>query len=76
MYKEINESKKRYHPRAYVIKKHYGSTVADTNSILSRWEQFFSNLLNFNQSTSHEGSEYTLQSQTTQSLVLWKYNSP
>jgi len=31
--------------------------VPHTTSILSRWEQFFSNLLNVNLSTSHEGSE-------------------
>ena len=53
----INEFKKGYQPRAYVIKKHDGTIVADTTSMLSRWEQFFSNLLNVNQSTSHEGSE-------------------
>jgi len=57
MYKEINEFKKGYHPRAYVIKKHDGTIVAYTTSILSRVTQFFSNLLNVNQSTSHEGSE-------------------
>jgi hypothetical protein len=57
IYKGINECKKGYRPRAYVIKKHDGTIVADTPSILSRWEQFFSNLLNVNQSTSHEGSE-------------------
>ena len=56
MYKGINEFK-GYQPRAYVIKKHYGTITADTTSILSRWEQFFSNLLNVNQSTSHGGSE-------------------
>ena len=38
----------------YVIKKHDGTIVADKTSILSRWEQFFGNLLNVNQS---EGSE-------------------
>jgi hypothetical protein len=42
MYKGINEFKKVYQPRAYVIKKHDGTIVADTTSILSRWEQFFS----------------------------------
>ena len=57
MYKGINEFKKDYQPHAYVIKKHDGTIVADTTSILSRWEQFFSNLLNVNQSTSHDGSE-------------------
>ena len=60
MYKGINEIKKGYHHRAYVIKKHDGTIVADTTSILSRWKQFFSNLLNVNQSTNYEGSENTL----------------
>ena len=42
--------------------KHDGTIVADTTSILSRWEQFFSNLLNVNQSTSHGRSEvYTAE---------------
>jgi len=36
--------------------------VADTSSILSRWEQFYSNLLNVNQSSSLEESEiYTVK---------------
>ena len=48
MYKGINEFKKGYQPRAYVIKKQDGTIVADTTSILSRWEQFSSNLLNVN----------------------------
>ena len=59
MYKGINEFKKGYQPRAYVIKKHDGTIVADTTSILSRWEQFFSNLLNVHQNSDLEGSEYT-----------------
>ena len=45
-----------------MIKKHNGTSVAYTTSLLSRWEQFFSNLLNVNQSTSHKGSEvYTAE---------------
>ena len=40
MYKGINEFKKGYQPRAFVIKKHDGTSVADTTSILTRWEQF------------------------------------
>ena len=57
MYKGINEFKKGYQPWAYVIKKHDGTIVVDTTSILSRWEQFFSNLLNVKQSISPEGSK-------------------
>ena len=51
------EFKKGYQPRTYVIKKHNGKIVADTTSILSGCEQFFSNLLNVNESTNLEGSE-------------------
>ena len=38
VYKGINEFKKGYQPRAYVIKKYDGTIVADTTSILSRWK--------------------------------------
>ena len=68
MYKGVNKFKQDYQPRTCAIKKHDGTIVAGTTNILSRWEQFFSNLLNVNQSTSHEGSE--VQSQTSESLVL------
>ena len=68
MYNRINEFKKGYQPRAYVIKKHDGTILADTTSILSRWGRSFSNLLNVKQSTKEV--KYTLQSQTSQSLVL------
>jgi hypothetical protein len=34
----ITEFKKGYQPRAYVLKKHDGTIVADTTSILSIWE--------------------------------------
>ena len=40
-----------------LFNNNFNKIVADTTSILSRWEQFFSNLLNVNQNTSHEGSE-------------------
>ena len=64
MYKGINEFKKGYQSRAHVIKKHDGTIVADTTSILSRWEQFFSNLLNVNQVLTMKEVKYM------QSLVL------
>ena len=38
MYNGVNEFKKCYQPHAYVIKKHDGTIVADTTSILKRWE--------------------------------------
>ena len=68
MCKGINEFKKGYQPSTYVIKKHDGTNVADTTSILSRWEHFFSNLLNVKVLTM-KGAKYTLWSQTSQSQV-------
>ena len=44
----IREYKNDYQPGAYVIKKHDGTIVADTTSILNRYEQLFSNLLSVN----------------------------
>ena len=67
MYKGINEFKKGYQPHAYVIKKQDGIIVADTISIVSRWDQFFSNLLNVNQGMKEV--KYSLQSQLSQNLV-------
>jgi len=71
MYKGINEFKKGYQPCACVIKKHDGTIVGDTTSILSRWKQFFSNLLNVNQITSHEGSEvYTAETDNPEPRLI------
>ena len=46
MYKGVNEFKEGYKPRAYVIKKDDCTILAVTTNILSKWEQFCSNLLN------------------------------
>ena len=71
MCKGINEFKKCYQPRDYVINKDGSTIVADTASILSRREQFFSNLLNVQQISSHEGSEiYTAEPDIPESSLL------
>jgi hypothetical protein len=62
MFKGINEFKKGNQTYASVIMKHDGIIVTGITSILSRWEKFFSNFLNVNQNTNHEGSEeYTAE---------------
>ena len=70
MYKGINEFKKGYQPRAFAINKHNATIVTYTTSILSRWEQFVGNVLNVIKVLALKGVKYTLQSQTSQSLVL------
>ena len=67
MYKGINELKKGYKPYAY----DESTIVADRISILCRWEQFYSNLLTINQSSSLEGSEiYTVEPDIPQPSLL------
>ena len=51
--------KKGYQIHALVIKKD-GVTAADTTGILSRWEKFYINLLNVNQSSNLERIEINI----------------
>ena len=71
MYKGINEFKKGYQPRACIKRKNVGRVVANTTSILSRWEQFYSHLLNVNQSTNLNVSEiYTVEPDIPEPCVV------
>jgi len=42
----INDFKKRYQPRTNVLKDEKGDLVANARSILARWKNYFSQLLN------------------------------
>ena len=68
VYKDICEFKKDYQPRAYVIKKADDKIVVSTTDIFSRWEQFYSTLLNVHQIAS--SSEIC-----TTNILDPKYNS-
>jgi hypothetical protein len=46
LYRGINEIKRGYQPRTNVIKDDKGDLVADSHSILARWRNHFSQLLN------------------------------
>jgi hypothetical protein len=46
LYRGINEFKRRYQPRSNVVKDEKGDLVADSHSILARWRNHFSQLLN------------------------------
>jgi len=45
LYRDINEFKKGYHPRTNIVKDDKGDLVADSQSILARWRNYFSQLL-------------------------------
>jgi hypothetical protein len=46
LYRGISDSKKGYQPRINVVKDEKGDLVADSHSILDRWRNYFSHLLN------------------------------
>jgi hypothetical protein len=46
LYRGINNFKNGYQPRTYVVKDQKGDLVAHSHSILARWRNHFSQLLN------------------------------
>ena len=46
MYRGINDFKKGYQHRTNIVKDDKGDLVADSHSILARWREFFSQILN------------------------------
>jgi hypothetical protein len=46
MYRGINEFKKGYKPGSNLVKDQNGDLLADLHSILNRWKNYFSQLLN------------------------------
>jgi hypothetical protein len=46
LYRGINEFKKGYQPRINIIKDENGNLLADLQSVLNRWKNFFNQVLN------------------------------
>ena len=46
LYRGVNDFKKGYHPRTTTVKDEKGDLVADSHSIMARWRNYFSQLLN------------------------------
>jgi len=46
LYRGISDFKKRYQPRTNIVKDGKGDLVADSHSILARWMNYFSKILN------------------------------
>jgi hypothetical protein len=42
----INDFKKGYQPRTIIVKDEKGDMIADSQSIMARWRNYFSQLLN------------------------------
>jgi len=46
LYRGISDFKKGFQPRTSIVKDEKGDLVADSHSILARWRNHFSRLLN------------------------------
>jgi UDP:flavonoid glycosyltransferase YjiC (YdhE family) len=46
LYRGINDFKKGYQPRINIVKDQQGDLVVDSRSILARWRNYFSKILN------------------------------
>jgi C4-type Zn-finger protein len=46
LYRGINAFKKGYQPRTVIVKDEKGELVADSNSIMVRWRNYFFHILN------------------------------
>jgi hypothetical protein len=46
LYRGINDFKKGYQPRTVIVKDEKGDLVADSHSIMARWRNYFSQMLN------------------------------
>jgi hypothetical protein len=49
LYRGINEFKKGYRPRINIIKDENGNLLADPQNVLSRWKNFFNQVLNLHE---------------------------
>ena len=49
MYRGISDFKKGYQPRTIIVKDDKGDLVAYSHSILARWRNYFSQILNVNE---------------------------
>ena len=61
MYRGINDFKKGYQPRTIIVKDEKGDLVADSHSIMARWRNYFSQLLNIHGVNNARQAEYTQQ---------------
>jgi hypothetical protein len=46
LYRGINDLKKGYQPRTNIVRDEQGDLVLDSHSILARWRNYFSQVLN------------------------------
>jgi hypothetical protein len=70
LYRGITEFKKVYQPKTDLVKDKRGDLVADPQTILTRWKNYFCQLLNVQGPGGIRQTEITQQSHLCQRLVL------
>jgi hypothetical protein len=61
MYRGINGMKKGYQPRTRIVKDEKGDLVADSHSIMARWRNYLSKILNVHGVSDVSRQKYTQQ---------------
>ena len=61
MYRGINDVKKGYQPRTGIVKDEKGDLVADSQSIMARWRNYFSQILNVHGVSEVRQAEYSAE---------------
>jgi hypothetical protein len=46
LYRGITDFRKGYQPRTIIVKDEKGAVIADSHSVMARWRNYFSQLLN------------------------------
>jgi hypothetical protein len=73
LYRGITEFKKGYQPKTNLVKDEKGDLLADPQKMLTRWNNYFCQLLNLQMVLSR--LKFTQQSRLCQSLVLLRLRS-
>jgi len=69
LYRGINDFKKGYQPRTSIVKDDKGDLVADSHSILARWRNYFSQILNVHGVNNVRDTEIHTEIHTEEPLV-------
>jgi hypothetical protein len=75
LFKGITEFKKGYQPKTILVKYERGDLLADPQEILTRWKNYFCQLLNVQGQGLLGRPKFTLQSDLYQSLVPLSFRS-
>jgi len=71
LYRGINDFKKVYQPRTTKVKNEKGDFVADPHSIMARWRNYFSQILNVQEVNDIRQAEIYSRTTSASGKCLW-----